>query len=334
MNEHVNIKNSGTYMDMPLVSVIVPVYNVEKYIKECIDSICRQTYRNLEIILVDDGSPDRCGDICDSYADTDNRIRVIHKDNQGLSEARNSALDIMKGKYVVFVDSDDYIADNHIERLYEMINNTGSEISVTSCVCFPEDGNAVAEGFNEKVFCTDNLKAVERMFYQKDFDHNAWSKMYLSSLFGNIRYPKGLIYEDMPTTYRLFLKAGKVAFSNYRSYFYRQRKGSIENSGMSIEKIKSAERIIILMENDIPLFTRIMRSYESRISSFIFHICVHINKDYDQSFFIERIKKYRKDVISDKNVRMKTRMACLMTYIGYGFTCKCLKFANRLISLL
>ena len=115
-------------MLQPLISVIVPCYNVEEYLPKCIESILNQTYRNLEILLVDDGSPDNCGRICDEYAAKDSRIRIIHKKNGGLSDARNAALDVMTGEYVTFIDSDDYVSDDYVEYLYKIIKESGVKI--------------------------------------------------------------------------------------------------------------------------------------------------------------------------------------------------------------
>lgn len=121
----------------PLISIIVPIYKVEQYLPKCLDAIINQTYMNLEILLVDDGSPDRCGEICDEYAKNDNRIKVIHKNNEGLADARNKALDMMKGEYVVCVDSDDYISSTHVEGLYKLIVKYGANVAInTSCNFF------------------------------------------------------------------------------------------------------------------------------------------------------------------------------------------------------
>lgn len=129
-------------MLQPLISVIVPCYNVEEYLPKCIESILNQTYRNLEILLVDDGSPDNCGRICDEYAAKDSRIRIIHKKNGGLSDARNAALDVMTGEYVTFIDSDDYVSDDYVEYLYKIIKESGVKLSVSSYQTFVDDSSA------------------------------------------------------------------------------------------------------------------------------------------------------------------------------------------------
>ena len=195
-------------MLQPLISVIVPCYNVEEYLPKCIESILNQTYRNLEILLVDDGSPDNCGRICDEYAAKDSRIRIIHKKNGGLSDARNAALDVMTGEYVTFIDSDDYVSDDYVEYLYKIIKESGVKLSVSSYQTFVDDSSAEICTNNPlfvKIVHTND--ALTGMFYQQIFDTSAWAKMYHRSLFSDgIRYPKGWLYEDLPTTYRLMMK--------------------------------------------------------------------------------------------------------------------------------
>ncbi len=213
-------------MLQPLISVIVPCYNVEEYLPKCIESILNQTYRNLEILLVDDGSPDNCGRICDEYAAKDSRIRIIHKKNGGLSDARNAALDVMTGEYVTFIDSDDYVSDDYVEYLYKIIKESGVKLSVSSYQTFVDDSSAEICTNNPlfvKIVHTND--ALTGMFYQQIFDTSAWAKMYHRSLFSDgIRYPKGWLYEDLPTTYRLMMKCDYIAFGNYRSYFLSDTK--------------------------------------------------------------------------------------------------------------
>ena len=137
------MQKDGNSMTQPLISVIVPCYNVEEYLPRCVESVLNQTYRNLEILLVDDGSPDRCGEICDEYAAVDSRVKVIHKENGGLSDARNVALNVMKGEYVTFVDSDDYVAADYVEYLYKLMEEYGVKLSVSRHQEF-KDGASVS----------------------------------------------------------------------------------------------------------------------------------------------------------------------------------------------
>lgn len=212
------------------ISVIVPVYKVEAYLPPCIESILGQTYTNLEILLVDDGSPDSCGTICDDYAKADPRIRVIHKQNGGLSDARNAALDQMTGDFVTFVDSDDTIRPDMIERL--LAGFTSDEID---CVCC---STAITDEDGRELYClvhTEDLLLDGREMIRTAFNAGyggirvvtAWGKLYRASLFEGLRYAKGLLCEDMHLLPYWSLKARSISYLTYIGYCYRQREGSI-----------------------------------------------------------------------------------------------------------
>lgn len=306
-------------MNQPLVSVIVPCYNVEQYLPKCIDSILNQTYKNLEVWLVDDGSPDKCGAICDEYAKKDTRIKVIHKKNGGLADARNVALDVMTGEYVVCVDSDDYISPTHIEGLYHLIEKYGADVSVNNSCNFLEGTIPhPAKNVEKDIVFEAGLKAVEVMFYQEMFDTCAWGKMYKADLFDGIRYPKGLLFEDLPTTYRLLLKANKVAFNEEQSYFYLLRSNSIEGAAFSPHKLDSGLQLMALMDKEKDKLHPIIKSYNCRMASFIFHLLLQMPEGYvHRKDFEERIKKIRWSVLTDIRARKNARLACLLSFVGF-----------------
>lgn len=207
-----------------LVTVIVPVYKVEAYLERCVDSILQQDYRDLEIILVDDGSPDASGEICDRYAKRDERVKVIHKANGGLGPARNSALDLAKGEYVFFVDSDDYITDGIIKKLYEVCQREDADIAC----CGYQSGKMVyyCEG-DAEVYGT--VEAAQKMLMCEDMDANAVCKLYKTKLFEGIRYP-ACAYEVVPVTYKLYMRAKKVCNIKECGYYIEKRQGSITRS--------------------------------------------------------------------------------------------------------
>ncbi len=156
-----------------LISIVIPIYNVEKYLKNCVDSVCNQTYRNLEIILVDDGSPDHCPEICEDYARNDSRVRVIHKQNGGLSDARNYGIEVAKGKYITCIDSDDYVSEDFIEYLYKLLKDANADISVC--------GFIKTKNLNEnRIFTSEDTiemssnQAIQEMLYAKIFTTSAW----------------------------------------------------------------------------------------------------------------------------------------------------------------
>lgn len=216
-----------------LISIIVPIYNVELYLRKCINSIRNQTYKNIEIILVDDGSPDNCGKICDEYKQKDNRIKVIHKKNGGLSEARNYGIEISTGDYILFVDSDDYIANNMCQILLEKAQRYKADIVSCNLEEVYEDGtykiNKQAINTKEQVF--SNLEMIGTYFFDDTIDTNVvWNKLYARKLFfgeHKLRFPVGRLHEDNYTIYKLYYYANKVVVIDDVLYYYLRRSNSI-----------------------------------------------------------------------------------------------------------
>lgn len=224
-------------MQNNLISVIVPVYKVEEYLCECLDSIINQTYKNLEIILVDDGSPDNCGKICDDYALKDSRIKVIHQQNGGLSAARNAGLDIAAGDYIGFVDSDDYIDLNMYEELYNSLKANDADIAVCGVKQFGNRSNSFVYG-NGYMNGTDLLKSILKEEVQSGF----CNKLFKNDLFNEIRFPVGQFYEDLQIFYLVAEKVKCVGFTDNTFYYYRSRNNSITSDASREIKtiIKSA----------------------------------------------------------------------------------------------
>lgn len=314
----------------PLISIIIPCYKVEKYLPACIDSIRKQSYQNLEIILVDDGSPDDCGKICDEYAEKDSRIRVIHKPNGGLSDARNVAIDVAKGEYLTFVDSDDTVSNYHIEELYRLVKKYDCKLSICQWQTFCEGHELVIKQKSIKEICYQTpQEAVTAMYYQEEFDNAACVKLYHKSLFDEIRFPKGLLFEDDYTVYRLLFKSDKVAYSNKITYYYLLRSDSIEGATFSKKKMDSALEVLRSLENEHwDLISQVLPAYRSRYLSFCMHLLLKAPKNYDNIDVLwNKIKEFRFSVILDKNARPKARVAALLSYMGVGF----LKFAFKLV---
>ncbi|AMQ07887.1 glycosyltransferase family 2 protein [Sporosarcina psychrophila] len=218
-----------------LVSIIVPIYKVEKYLHRCVESILNQTYKNLEIVLVNDGSPDGCGEICDEYAKLDERVKVIHKNNGGLSDARNAGIEIAKGEYITFIDSDDWIHVGYIEKLYKLLKKTDSDISVGNFIRISTE-NTQVENSKEVVYEYSNIEALEQLlgeFYVQMVI--ACGKLYKRKLFDDIRFPLGRIHEDEFTTYKLIYKAKKVVLTTSQLLYYWQRENSIMGVGFNIK---------------------------------------------------------------------------------------------------
>jgi len=215
-------------MQNPLISIIIPIYKVEDYIRCCIDSILSQTYKNLEIILVDDGSPDNCGSVCEEYSLKDKRIKVIYKKNGGLSSARNAGLDIASGEYIGFVDSDDWIENDMYESLYNAIIFHKADISV--CGRYIASGNKITTiSDSEKAEVFTRCEALSELVLDEysGMKNFAWDKLYKKELFDNVRYPEGKCYEDIFTTYKLFSLSNKIVDIKSPKYYYLMREDSI-----------------------------------------------------------------------------------------------------------
>lgn len=223
------------------ISLIVPVYKVEPYIRKCVDSLLYQTLSEIEIILIDDGSPDNCGEICDEYAKKDSRIVVIHKENGGLSSARNAALDVCKGEYVMFVDSDDYVEPTFCEEALKMIRD--NHVMCASFGYYEYIGTETTVWRTKIPRVVEAEDAIRSLITSDDVIYNlACNKIYHKSLFENMRYPIGKHYEDQGTTYKLFDLAGKIYVSSALLYHYVRRGDSIAQTD-SVYTVKSPKNI-------------------------------------------------------------------------------------------
>ena len=211
-------------MQTPLISVIVPVYNVHKYLEKCLNSLLKQNYPKLEFIIIDDGSNDGSGVFCDEFAKKDPRFRVIHQPNAGLSAARNRGIKESKGEYITFVDSDDYIEGNYVSYLFDLANKGQTAMSICSVKELTQKNQSVnyGAGHTQKVMSTE--EALGRMLREEGFTVVAYGKLYHRSLWNDIVFPEGCIHEDLATTYKLIEKCPRIAFGPAAKYIYRKRK--------------------------------------------------------------------------------------------------------------
>ena len=255
---------------MPLISVIIPVYKVEKYLDKCVESVVNQTYKNLEIILVDDGSPDNCPAICDKWGEKDVRIKVIHKPNGGLSDARNVGIDNCIGEYITFIDSDDYITENYVQKLVDAIMQNNADIAMCNFCKVDENDNIINENLANKL--KDCVTTGENILYRY-FDYNGTAmslvisccKLYKRNLFENLRFEIGRLNEDEFMFFPLFMKVNKAVMLKDKLYYYLQRDGSVMHSEINEEKIMSVyifhnERLKFV-ENNKTLYKKVAVSY-------------------------------------------------------------------------
>ena len=242
---------------MDLISAIVPVYNVEKYLYRCVDSILKQTYENFELILIDDGSPDNCSQMCDELSEKDSRIKVIHQENQGLSAARNSGIKIAKGNYLTFIDSDDWISNTMFEDLINLIKEKNADISI--CNFIVTDGNAIYKKntkAEEKLYSKDEFMKIILRVNSNRCIHYAWGKLYKKDVIEkNEHYPVGMLNEDVEGMFKAVLKSEKIAETNKIGYFYYENSESISRKkfGENFLSLHHVwERILEISQNSAP----------------------------------------------------------------------------------
>ena len=299
---------------MDLISVIVPVYKVEKYLDKCVQSIVDQTYRNLEIILVDDGSPDNCPAMCDAWAEKDDRIRVIHKENGGLSDARNAGMAIATGEYIGFVDSDDWIFDDFVQHLYQAIRQTGAGIAACDIRTVSENDTVNPVGPETPAYriCTAEA-AITDILWNRSFRATACNKLYHCRYLKGEQYPAGRQHEDEFFTYRILAKAEKLVYVDLPLYCYLQRGGSI----MHTLTVKRLDVLDALLER-ISFFQKRFPSLVLRGKVTFCDACVNLYcqglymETSERKAFLAKLRSARKQVrFSLKELRTLPVKNCL-----------------------
>ena len=228
-------------MEQQKISVIVPVYKVEVFLDRCVQSIADQTYKNLEIILVDDGSPDNCPAMCDAWAEKDSRVKVVHKKNGGLSDARNAGMTMATGEFMGFVDSDDWIAPDMYQHLHDLLEADGSDIAACGVEMVWEDGTPSRMLTKAGCCVLDQEEAMRAIIEESWLKQPVWYKLYKTALIRDIPFPVGKYHEDVFWSYQAVAKAQKVSVSDKVCYYYAQRSGSIMGEGYSLKRLDAVE---------------------------------------------------------------------------------------------
>ncbi|MBQ2991580.1 MAG: glycosyltransferase [Clostridia bacterium] len=305
-----------------MISVLVPVYNVEKYLCRCLDSILKQTCTDYEIVLVDDGSTDQSGRICDAYAAEHDCIRVIHQENAGLAQVRNVSLAAARGEYITFVDSDDAIEPAYLEVLLRDLQETGADISICSWSEVSDDGARSALGWDhkEKGFQVwDTQQAVNNLLYQKGIDNNSWGKLYTRDVLQGVVFPAGRVYEDIATTYQIFLKGKRICYRPEALYLYTCNTAGISQSPFKprrMDLIDMAEGMYRDIERRFPEYRR---AAQARLLRAYIHVYLQIPdraefKAY-QSRVFAGIQKHCAAVAGDPQAKRGTRMAAMLACV-------------------
>lgn len=230
-------------MSQPLISVIVPIYKVEEYLDRCVESIVNQTYKNLEIILVDDGSPDNCPQMCDSWAEKDSRIKVVHKENGGLSDARNAGMPFAIGDVVSFIDSDDWVELDMFEKMLSRMQKDNSDIVSCGVKWVEEDGTVIRDVTVNANEVLDTHSAMKELINDNKFKQHVWNKLYKYELIKGIPFEKGRYHEDVFWSYQIVGKAERVTILKDSLYNYVQRKGSIMGNSYSVKRLDGLDAL-------------------------------------------------------------------------------------------
>lgn len=281
----------------PLVSVVIPIFNVEKYLKKCIESVRAQIYKNIEIILIDDGSEDNSPQICDDYQQLDNRIHVIHKINGGLSDARNAGIDVCTGEYIVFVDSDDYIHPYMIKGMLAIALD--EETDIVECgVCHVNENNHADFGIGS-IPCRKKIlnhdRAIEEVLDYK-LGITVWNKLYKSSLFQQIRFPMGRLHEDEFVVPFVIDMCSKYALIDNRYYAYVKRKGSIMDMPFNSNKMD----ILEAHQSRLEYFSKKYDGkYDMTIKYHFYVACVNLKILMKNQFSKSEVKKIYKDLFQE-----------------------------------
>lgn len=291
-----------------MISIIIPIYNVEKYLDTCLDTVVNQTYRDIEIILVDDGAKDNSGVIADNWANKDQRIKVIHQENGGLSKARNTGIKAASGQYLIFVDSDDVVALNMVERLYELVVEHQAQIAIADAQhIFGERKEYRAAG-QIKVYT--NLEAIREMWYQNSFLPSAWGKIYQKELFEGVQYKEGIIFEDVEVMHRLFYQCSKIVYSTEELYGYVHHEASITTNPFSQKDLVILDICdqILDFSRDKPEISRAAKHYYI-VGALRVYLNALPEMAQARQEAQQRLAKYGKTVLHDENIRKKTKYA-------------------------
>jgi glycosyltransferase involved in cell wall biosynthesis len=314
-------------MGNPLVSVIVPVFNVEDYLERCINSILKQTLVDFELILINDGSTDRSAAICDDFANVNDRIKVIHKKNGGLSDARNAGLDIAKGSFITFVDSDDWIEHDMLDHLYNLLLNTNANISQCSYAKVDSYNEKIKEKNNKiSVFTiTDTPSILERFFNNKDVSSIVCDKMFSSTLFSDLRFPVNQNLEDHYLLSDIFVRTKSIVISNDIKYYYYQRENSIMNLAKNLKHMQSSflaykNRIKVSreIENKFLLSTAV-KGFASDFFQYYRLIFYYVDTQNKNQMYLELKREHRKLKVSiwkNKLITLKFKVMLELCYLN------------------
>jgi len=312
-----------------LVSVIIPVYNVDEYLRSCLESIVSQTHHNIEIILINDGSTDKSPSICNEFKIKDSRIKLINKENGGLSSARNAGLDVCNGDFITFVDSDDWVDKRYVETLLIIAVTKKSDIAFGENELVFFESQIHTNIINPLTTIYSNLEALEALFSKNLVSHTvSWGKLYKKELFIDLRFPTGRIHEDEFTTYILFFKSSRIAYINKRLYFYRQRLNSITSRPHNNDYILAREQqLAFFRQEDIEYISILVLASLCWMILRAFYDAVKKNEINNAKDLLRDLRSHTKD-FEFKKIKYNQRLPLAIfatypnLYLAYRFSKK------------
>lgn len=307
-------------MSTPLISIIIPIFNVEKYILNCLQSVNKQTYKNIEVIMVNDGSTDTSRESCIRMSLIDSRFKLFDKINGGLSDARNFGVNKCNGDYITFIDSDDYIDEDYIEYLYSLLKKNDVKMSICQHRTVFSNGNIENHIYHGKEKMSSE-ETLQRLLYSDEIDTSTWAKLYDRSLFEKVKFPVGKLFEDIATTYKLIIKSEYVAIGKKEKYNYIYRKQSIVNANFNLRKldlIEMTDKMGDEVEKQFPTLTNgvIRRKTYARISTLN---QMSSTKGFPETKknIIHQIRLNGYKVLFDIDSPLRDKIALTMIYCGY-----------------
>jgi len=318
------------------ISIIVPIYNVEKYLNQCIDSILMQTFRDFELILIDDGSPDNCGEICDDYQAKDDRIRVFHQENAGVSAARNLGLKVAQGEYIAFVDSDDWLEQEMYEILYNDMQKYQADITICNHTFDYEDGRSLARYKENGNFLFDREMALNKMLEGRLFAWTLWNMLYKKSLFEGLNFNNEIsIGEDILICFELFKRSNKISYNSNLKYHYRQRENSACSKSFSKKSFDEIVANKVVYEDVLCNFPELREIMFYRYHMAVINAGIKIIKTderVNKRSFQEIQNKLNNNIVMFCKNRFSTisqKLYALTFFMPYIFCCKIEKYIFR-----
>ena len=306
----------------PLISVVIPIYNVEDYLERCLATVRQQTYPRIEILLIDDGSTDASGKICDRMANEDERIRVIHQDHQDVAEARNIGAREAIGEYITFVDSDDMAAPDLVEYLYSLLDRYRTPMALCSHTVVFLNGRKIEFG-NGKEECLTAEECIRRMLYRMDVDTSVWAKLYKREILTDIIFPKGKLFEDIAATYKAFVASSRIACGFRSKYSYCVRRNSIVRMDFSPRKLDLLEMTDRMGEEVVKAFPALEAAVMCRRVYARFSTLNQMAKVQgfveEKKQIIQFIRTHRSGILHDPMVPLRDKMAILCLAVGERF---------------